>query len=148
MVSRGASFLKICIPGIFDNISSNLRWDSCQKPPNFFLLPGGGKGASKQGAAGGQFLNGFKGGRIPSRSIFLVKNLEIEQFQLVSRKSKKISLLYYFRTKKYVLGLSLLKFRLYINKTAQRRKSDMVYLSFNSTSWPTLLIKIHFKSPN
>ena len=84
---------------------------------------------------------------IPRGASFLVKNLEIEQFQLVSRKSKKLSLLYYFRTKKYVLGgLSLLKFRLCINKTAQRRKSDMVYLSFNSTSQPTLLIKIHFKS--
>ena len=41
---------------------------------------------------------------IPRGASFLVKNLEIEQFQLVSRKSKKLSLLYYFRTKNYVLG--------------------------------------------
>ena len=31
--SWGASFLKICILGIFGDISSNLSWDRCQKPP-------------------------------------------------------------------------------------------------------------------
>ena len=51
--SRGASFLKICILGIFGDISSNLSWDRCQKPPKTFFDPQGAQGASKWGAAGG-----------------------------------------------------------------------------------------------
>ena len=43
--ARGASFLKICILGIFGDISSNLSYDRCQKPPknNFDsqVVPGG-----------------------------------------------------------------------------------------------------------
>ena len=39
--SRGASFLKICILGIFGDISSNLSWDRCQKPPKKILTPRG-----------------------------------------------------------------------------------------------------------
>ena len=37
--SRGANFLKICILGVFGDISSNLRWDRCQKPPKNVLTP-------------------------------------------------------------------------------------------------------------
>ena len=40
--ARGASFLKICILGIFGDISSNLSLDRCQKPPkNNFYYQGG-----------------------------------------------------------------------------------------------------------
>ena len=41
---RGDSFLKICIFGIFGDISSNLSWNRCQKPPKKFLDPQGGRG--------------------------------------------------------------------------------------------------------
>ena len=53
--SRGASFLKICLLGIFGNISSNLSWDRWQTPPNFFLLPGGLGGQVNRGQLRGQF---------------------------------------------------------------------------------------------
>ena len=46
----GASFLKICILGIFGDISSNLSLDRCQKPPKKFFDSQGG-----QGGQGGQF---------------------------------------------------------------------------------------------
>ena len=42
--SRGASFLKICILGIFGDISSNLSWDRFQKHPKNFFDPQGGQG--------------------------------------------------------------------------------------------------------
>ena len=35
--SRGASFPKIWILGIFGDISSNFSWDRCQKPPNKYF---------------------------------------------------------------------------------------------------------------
>ena len=42
--SWGASFLKIYIIGIFGDISSNLTWDRCQKPPKNFFDPQGDQG--------------------------------------------------------------------------------------------------------
>ena len=56
--SRGASFLKICILGIFGDIFSNLSRDRCQKPPKKVLTPRGARGASIQGGqlGGGSFL--------------------------------------------------------------------------------------------
>ena len=45
----GASFLKICILGIFGDISSNLSSERCQKPPKFFLTPGGPGGLVNRG---------------------------------------------------------------------------------------------------
>ena len=41
--ARGDSFLKICILGIFGDISSHLSWYRCQKPPKFFFDPQGGQ---------------------------------------------------------------------------------------------------------
>ena len=42
--ARGASFLKICILGIFGDIFSNLSLDRCQKPPKKFSDSQGGQG--------------------------------------------------------------------------------------------------------
>ena len=50
---RGASFLKICILGIFGDILSNLSLDRCQKHPKKFLTPRGARGASKWGGSRG-----------------------------------------------------------------------------------------------
>ena len=41
--SRGASFPKICILGIFGDISSNLIQDRKQKPPKKILTPRGAR---------------------------------------------------------------------------------------------------------
>ena len=54
--SRGGSFLKICILGIFDNIASNLSWDRCQKPPKIFFAPRGASKCWPRGGGGGVFL--------------------------------------------------------------------------------------------
>ena len=51
--SRGDSFLKICILGIFGDFSSNLSWDRCQKPPKKIFDLQGGQGGEYTGAAGG-----------------------------------------------------------------------------------------------
>ena len=169
---RGASFLQICILGIFGDISSNFSWDRCQRRKSDLSF-----NSTSQPTL--LFKIHFKSYQSKKHTYLLCSFITKLQERAKSNDTytslcsyvvlttKLLSNLYFARTDGYGIPASFwwesrrefqwefplensfpqihLICQIGIGQSNRFWKS-ISFLSFNSTTRPTLLIKIHFKS--